>query len=220
MLYFFDLIYTYNKITGENIMKIATRLSAAAVLFGAMIVLTGCADPEPGKGGTIPPAWEEPGTPRVGGMNGNGANGWDSSDEKPSDWGAGANEGALDERTGVRRMEVAGFPKTLYFGFDTDRISASELSKVAEAAAFMKNNPNLVLVIEGHCDERGTEEYNRALGERRARAVESKAAENGVDLAAVRTVSYGEDKPAVAGSGESAWSQNRRAVLWVGKVGN
>ena len=198
-------------------MKIASRLSFAVVVLSAMVVLTGCADPEPGTGGTIPPAWEEPGTARVGAGNGNG---WGASDEKPSDWGAGANEGALDERTGVRRLEVAGFPKTLYFGFDTDRINASEVGKVAEAAAFMKSNPGLVLVIEGHCDERGTEEYNRALGERRARAVESKAAENGVDLAAVRTVSYGEDKPAVAGSGESAWSQNRRAILWVGKVGN
>ena len=202
-------------------MKIASRLSFAVVLLSAAVVLTGCADPEPGKGGTIPPAWEEPGTPRVGGI-GNGANGsgWNAGDEKPSDWGAGASEGALDERTGVRRVEVAGFPKTLYFGFDTDRISASEVSKVAEAAAFMKNNPNLVLVIEGHCDERGTEEYNRALGERRARAVESKAAENGTDLAQIRTVSYGEDKPAVAGNDESAWSQNRRAILWVGKIGN
>ena len=198
-------------------MKIATRLSAAVVLFGAVIALTGCADPEPGKGGTIPPAWEEPGAPRIGGTGSKAA--WET-DEQPSAWGQGANEGALDERTGVRRIEVAGFPKTVYFGFDTDRINASEVSKVAEAAAYIKSNPGMVLVIEGHCDERGTEEYNRALGERRARAVESKAAENGTDLANVRTVSYGEDKPAVTGSGESVWSQNRRAVLWVGKIGN
>ncbi len=202
-------------------MKIAARLSVAVVLFGAVIAMTGCADPEPGKGGTIPPAWEEPGTPRIGGNGGNGGKAaWDSGDEQPSAWGQGANEGALDERTGVRRIEVAGFPKTLYFGFDTDRINASEVSKVADAAAFIKSNPGMVLVIEGHCDERGTEEYNRALGERRARAVESKAAENGADLANIRTVSYGEDKPAVTGSGESIWSQNRRAVLWVGKIGN
>ena len=94
------------------------------------------------------------------------------------------------------------------------------MGKIAEAAAFLKSNPNLVLVIEGHCDERGTEEYNRALGERRAIAVENKMREQGVDLASIRTVSYGEDKPAVTGSGESAWSQNRRAELWVGKAGN
>ena len=199
-------------------MKIAARLSSAVILFGAMILFSGCADDEPGKGGTIPPAWDEPGTPR--GVSGSG-NGWNANDgslEQPSGWGSGAGDGAIDERTGVQRMDVAGFPKTLYFGYDTDRINASELSKVAEAAAFMRANPNLVLVIEGHCDERGTDEYNRALGERRAIAVEGKMRDNNVDLANIRTVSYGEDQPAVVGSGESAWSQNRRAVLWVGKV--
>ena len=199
-------------------MKLAVRLSLAAVFAGALCLLSGCKDADPGKGGTIPPAWDEPGTPRIGGA-GSGDGNWNSGNgEIPGEWGRGGGEGALDERTGVRRVEVAGFPKTLYFGYDTDRINASELGKIAEAAAFMKSNTNLVLVIEGHCDERGTEEYNRALGERRARAVESKMSENSVDLANIRTVSYGEDKPAVAGSGESAWSQNRRAVLWVGKI--
>ena len=199
-------------------MKIASRLSAAVVLLGAMIVLTGCADPEKGKGGTIPPAWEEPGTPRIGGTGSGNGSGWDSSLEKPGDWGAGANDGALDERPGVRRVEVAGFPKTVYFGYDTDKVSAAEAGKIADAAAFLKSRADLVLVIEGHCDERGTEDYNRALGERRARSVESKLSSQGVDLAAIRTVSYGEDKPAVTGSSESAWKQNRRAVLWVGKA--
>ena len=202
-------------------MKIFGRLSGIALLLGAVVTFSGCADPEPGKGGTIPPAWDEPGTPRVPGSgNGNGlGNGnWDSKNEIPGSWTSGANEGELDARTGVTRMEVAGFPKTLYFGFDTDRVNASEMAKVNEAAAYIKRNPGMVLVIEGHCDERGTEEYNRALGERRAIAVENKMRESNVDLVNIRTVSYGEDKPAVTGNNESAWSQNRRAVLWVGKI--
>ena len=201
-------------------MKFSVRLSAIAALLAAVVSFTGCKDAEPGKGGTIPPAWDEPGTPRVDSMGGTdkGAD-WKPEDkEVPSSWGAGANDGVLDERTGVRRIEVAGFPKTLYFGYDTDRIGASELSKVAEAADFMRANSGMVLVIEGHCDERGTEEYNRALGERRAIAVENQLRSNGIDLANIRTVSYGEDKPAVTGNGESIWSQNRRAVLWVGKA--
>ena len=86
-------------------MKIFGRLSGIALLLGAVVTFSGCADPEPGKGGTIPPAWEEPGAPRVGGRAA-----WDSGDDQPSAWGQGANEGALDERTGVRRVEVAGFP--------------------------------------------------------------------------------------------------------------
>ena len=202
-------------------MKMIGRLSGIMLLAGAMFALTGCTDPEPGAGGTIPPAWDEPGSPRISGSGLGSKDSWNSGNgEVPSPWGDGANDGALDERTGVRRVNAAGFPKTLYFGYDTDRVKASEMGKIAEAAAFLKSNPNLVLVIEGHCDERGTEEYNRALGERRAIAVENKMREQGVDLASIRTVSYGEDKPAVTGSGESAWSQNRRAELWVGKAGN
>ena len=200
-------------------MKMFGRLSGIMLLAGAMIVLSGCSSDEPGNGGTVPPAWDEPGTPRIGAAGMNGKDNWDSrSGEVPSSWGEGATDGALDERTGVRRVEVAGFPKTLYFGYDTDRVKSSELDKIADAAAIIKSRPDLVLVIEGHCDERGTEEYNRALGERRAIAVENKMRENGVDLASIRTVSYGEDKPAASGSGESVWSQNRRAELWVGKA--
>ena len=201
-------------------MKFAVRLSAIAALLAAVVAFTGCNDAEPGKGGTIPPAWDEPGTPRVDGVGGCGnGSGWDSQKlDVPGEWTNKANDGELDARTGVRRVEAAGFPKTVYFGYDTDRIGAAEQGKVAEAAEFMRANPNLVLVIEGHCDERGTEEYNRALGERRAIAVENQLRGSGIDLAGIRTVSYGEDKPAVSGSGESAWSQNRRAVLWVGKA--
>ena len=201
-------------------MKFAVRLSAIAALLGAVVAFTGCNDIEPGKGGTIPPAWDEPGTPRVDGLGPTDkGTDWKPEDkEVPGDWTNKANDGELDARTGVRRIEVAGFPKTVYFGYDTDRIGSAELSKVAEAADYMRANGNLVLVIEGHCDERGTEEYNRALGERRAIAVENQLRSKGIDLANIRTVSYGEDKPAATGSGESIWSQNRRAVLWVGKA--
>ena len=199
-------------------MKLSSRLSGALVLLGAMFMFTGCQDTEPGKAGVIPPAWDEPGTPRIGGGNNRG-NEFKVEDEKPTPWGQGSNDGSIDERTGVRRMEVAGFPKTLYFGYDTDRISSQDsLQTINEAIQYLNANPGMVLVIEGHCDERGTEEYNRALGERRAIAVESKLREANIDLARIRTVSYGEDKPAASGTGESIWSQNRRAVLWVGKL--
>jgi len=202
-------------------MKLASRLSGALMLVGAVCILSGCQDPEPGKAGSIPPAWDEPGTPRISGMgNGNGnGSGFNAVDEKPTAWGQGSDDGAIDERTGVRRVEVAGFPKTLYFGYDTDRITGQDaLNTINEAIQYLNANPGMVLVIEGHCDERGTEEYNRALGERRAIAVESKLRDANIDLANIRTVSYGEDKPAVSGSGESIWSQNRRAVLWIGKI--
>ena len=203
-------------------MKLASCLSGALLLAGVMCVFTGCTEVEPGKGGTIPAAWDEPGTPRIDNGGGTQKSNWNVVDEggneQPGNWGDGAGDGAIDEKTGVRKVNAPGFPKVLYFGFDTDHIDATAQNVVGEVIAFMQANPNLVLVIEGHCDERGTEEYNRALGERRAIAVENVLRSNNIDLAKIRTVSYGEDKPAVAGTGDAAWSQNRRAVLWVGKI--
>ena len=195
-------------------MMIFSRILGAGLLLGTMVLMSGCESDKPAGAGTIPAAWDEPDGTRVPG-SGN-APGWNTaSNETPGDWGAG---GDVDERTGVRRVNVEGFPVVVYFGYDTDRINASETPKLDQVAGYLKSQPNLVLVIEGHCDERGTEEYNRALGERRAIAVENMMASHGLDLARIRTVSYGEDKPAVAGSGEEAWSKNRRAELWVGAV--
>ena len=77
---------------------------------------------------------------------------------------------------------------------------------------YMSDKPTLGLVIEGHCDQRGTEEYNRALGERRANAIRTYLEKRGVPGNRIKTLSFGEDKPAVQGSGESIWKQNRRGV--------
>jgi peptidoglycan-associated lipoprotein len=74
----------------------------------------------------------------------------------------------------------------------------------------LKSDPSTKLTIEGNCDERGTEEYNRSLGDRRALAAREALAKMGVDPARIRTISYGKDKPVDPGHDESAWSQNRR----------
>ena len=76
----------------------------------------------------------------------------------------------------------------------------------------MGKQPVLGLVIEGHCDQRGTDEYNRALGERRANAIRAYLVDRGLADGRIKTVSYGKDKPAVEGSGEAVWKQNRRGV--------
>ncbi len=73
--------------------------------------------------------------------------------------------------------------------------------------------PNAKLLIEGHCDERGTEEYNRSLGERRALALREALAKDGVDAGRIRTISYGKDQPEDAGHDEAAWNKNRRGVF-------
>lgn len=100
----------------------------------------------------------------------------------------------------------------IYFKYDSDMLVSEARSNLDRIAAFMADKPKLALVIEGHCDQRGTEEYNRALGERRANAVRAYLTEKGVADAKIKTISYGKDKPAVEGSGEAIWSQNRRAV--------
>ncbi|MCI5778547.1 MAG: OmpA family protein [Lentisphaeria bacterium] len=100
----------------------------------------------------------------------------------------------------------------IYFAYDSDVLVPSETANLDKIAAYLNQHTSLGLVIEGHCDSRGTDEYNRALGERRANAIRAYLAGRGVPDARMKTVSYGKDKPAVDGSGESIWRQNRRGV--------
>ncbi len=99
---------------------------------------------------------------------------------------------------------------TVLFDFDSSAIRSSEKSKVQSVADHLKSNPAQGLRVEGNCDERGTEEYNRALGERRALAVREELIRLGVNPDHVLTISFGKDKPAVEGHDEAAWSKNRR----------
>ena len=100
----------------------------------------------------------------------------------------------------------------IYFAYDSDVLVPSETANLDKIAAYLQQHAQLALVIEGHCDNRGTDEYNRALGERRTNAIRAYLAGRGVANERMKTVSFGEDKPAVQGSGESVWRQNRRGV--------
>lgn len=101
--------------------------------------------------------------------------------------------------------------QTVYFEFDKSNIKQSEVSKLEAIASQFKGMTGAALRIEGHCDERGTEEYNRSLGERRALAAREFLVRLGVDPNLIETISHGEDKPAELGHDEAAWSKNRRA---------
>ena len=100
-----------------------------------------------------------------------------------------------------------------YFELDQARLSARDLRLLEMHANILTRNRDRRLVIEGHCDERGTREYNLALGERRANAVDSFLTSAGVRRSQIETVSYGEERPDDLGHDESAWSKNRRAVV-------
>ena len=101
----------------------------------------------------------------------------------------------------------------VYFSYDKYDLNPEALSESKNIAAKMKSNLSLKIRIEGHCDERGTREYNLALGEKRANAVAEILALNGISSNRIFTVSYGEERPISEGSNESAWSKNRRAIL-------
>jgi outer membrane protein OmpA-like peptidoglycan-associated protein len=101
--------------------------------------------------------------------------------------------------------------QTVYFEYDHSNVRADEASKIDQVAAtFRTKGADFDLLIEGHCDERGTEEYNRSLGERRALAIRELLIRSGVDAGHVFTRSFGKDKPAMTGHDETTWSKNRR----------
>lgn len=125
----------------------------------------------------------------------------------------GENIGLSGSRdiTGRQQDREKYAAQTVYFDFDRSNVKASEASKVQEVANRFKNeNPNSDLLIEGHCDERGTEGYNQALGERRALAIREMLVSLGVPADHIHTVSFGKDKPIDPGHNEAAWSKNRR----------
>ncbi len=103
--------------------------------------------------------------------------------------------------------------RVVYFEFDSSAIRDDALPVIRAHADYLASNSQVSFTLEGHADERGTREYNLALGERRADAVRRMLIANGVSPAQVRVVSYGEERPAVLGHDESAWSMNRRAEL-------
>jgi len=108
-------------------------------------------------------------------------------------------------------VEYASQFAPVYFAYDSSQINPSERFKIEEVANHLRNNASVSIIVEGHCDERGSREYNLALGERRALAVRAYLIGLGIDGSQIQTKSYGEEKPAAYGHDEEAWSANRRA---------
>lgn len=102
---------------------------------------------------------------------------------------------------------------TIFFAYDDYSLTTEAQSELSRIGEYMKSNTSAVVQVEGHCDERGTVEYNLALGERRAQSVKSYLVNLGVTDARLSTISYGEEKPAVEGHDESSWVKNRRAAF-------
>ena len=124
-------------------------------------------------------------------------------------------EGPLDD-VGVRPFEEYCTRCTdvdfapVYFGFDSTVVPQGEIGKIDEVAQHLGSHADRVVVVEGNCDERGSNEYNMALGENRASIIRNYLVQSGIDASRIQTRSFGEEKPAVVGSDESAWAKNRR----------
>jgi peptidoglycan-associated lipoprotein len=162
---------------------------------------------------------------------GNGSDGAALGQRNPD--AANALQGGQDGLTGSDLASATGFEAapfdpdlmnqdraalaayTIYFAYDSSSVSPGEQSKIEAVAAALTADASAKLLIEGHCDERGTEEYNRSLGERRALSAREALAALGVDPGRVATRSYGEDRPAEMGHDDAAWSRNRRGEFVV-----
>ena len=132
-----------------------------------------------------------------------------------------SSEGTITETSGSGI--VAGSQEDLivnvgdrvFFGYDSSDLDSDALELLQDQVAWLKQNSDVTVTIEGHCDERGTREYNLALGEKRAQAVKNYLIGLGINPDRVSTISYGKERPAVVGSNDGAWAQNRRSVTLV-----
>lgn len=133
----------------------------------------------------------------------------------------GIQDGPLDDiyqsdvqgpAPGTQADLVVNVGDRIFFGYDSYDISSEARMTLEKQANWMMQYPSLSLTVEGHADERGTREYNLALGDRRANAVKNYLVALGVPASRVTTISYGKERPAVPGANETAWSQNRRGV--------
>jgi peptidoglycan-associated lipoprotein len=129
----------------------------------------------------------------------------------------GVQEQAVSDTPVAPELAAVAGLQRIYFAYDQHTLSDEARQVLAGNAAWLNANPGAKVVIEGHCDERGSDEYNLALGERRALAAQSYLVSLGVDAGRLSTISYGEERPLVAGQGEESWAQNRRAEFKVAK---
>jgi peptidoglycan-associated lipoprotein len=160
-------------------------------VLGGLLLLAACSSaPETAPGG--PP----------GGAGGPGA-------------GGPGGIGSRNALPGSQQDLEASAGDRVFFAFDRSDITPESQQILERQADWLRRYPNVTVTIEGHCDERGTREYNLSLGERRAQAVKNVLVALGIPASRISTISYGKERPAVVGSSEEAYAQNRRAVTTV-----
>ena len=143
------------------------------------------------------------------------------SGSSTSDSSVSTEEGTITETSGSgivlgsQEDLIVNVGDRVFFGYDSSDLDSDALELLQDQVAWLKQNSQVSVTIEGHCDERGTREYNLALGEKRAQAVKNYLIGLGISPDRVSTISYGKERPAVVGSNDGAWAQNRRSVTIV-----
>ena len=137
-----------------------------------------------------------------------------SSSNTSSDAGGTTSTGGASSIGSIRTPDelLAKVGSTVYFDYDQSSLTSEAQATLDRQAAFLKASPSFRLVIEGHCDERGTREYNLALGDRRASAVRDYLVAKGINASRLSTISYGKERPSVGGSNDTSYALNRRSV--------
>ncbi|MCH6577202.1 MAG: peptidoglycan-associated lipoprotein Pal [Proteobacteria bacterium] len=160
-------------------------------LFAAVLLLAACETP----------------SDQTGTASGQGAAGKSSSVDRGS-----TGTTATTPKRPLSTILTVDVGDRVFFEFDKYSLKAKARQTLERQATFLKNNAGVKVVLQGHADERGTREYNLALGERRANSAKDYLVALGINPNRITIISYGKERPAVAGSNEAAWSQNRRAV--------
>ena len=138
-----------------------------------------------------------------------------SSSDASSEGGAITETDGSGIVLGSQEDLIVNVGDRVFFGYDSSDLDSDALELLQDQVAWLKQNSDVSVTIEGHCDERGTREYNLALGEKRAQAVKNYLIGLGINPDRVSTISYGKERPAVVGSNDGAWAQNRRSVTLV-----
>jgi peptidoglycan-associated lipoprotein len=173
----------------ERVMrKLIMVLVVLAFACGMMLMVSSCAKKQIGTGEAAPAA----GAPAA------------PSAAAPA--GAAPSTTGVDMAQDVRAFEAAG----IYFDYDKSEIKADAKAVLEKKAAWLRANPSYKVKIEGNCDDRGTNEYNLALGDRRAKAAQKYLNARGISMDRMSTISYGEEKPTCKEKNEKCWSMNRR----------
>jgi peptidoglycan-associated lipoprotein len=183
-----------------NALKFTSSLALAVVLS---LAATGCKHKQP------PPITRFP-NGGMNGSNGDNLNGGGTIGNGLTPDGTGSIATADFNPDNFNQDRSAFAADTIYFDYDSSSIKGGEQSKLTAIASALQSDASAKLLVEGYCDERGTEEYNRSLGERRALAAREALASAGLGADRVATRSYGEDRAADSGHTPAAWAKNRR----------